>query len=139
MKYHHDKDLIIVHIFKADDEHYIPRSVLLDLEPRVINTIMNRYSLLIYVFRYEVNLKVTDFSVMLTLGHAWCVFFTSSYSMCPIYVNARLVIFFTESLDHLSLCLSISLFFSPLTVYLWTFLSLLQIKIAILKVSNQIW
>jgi hypothetical protein len=28
-------------VFKADDEHYIPRSVLLDLEPRVINTIMN--------------------------------------------------------------------------------------------------
>ncbi len=27
--------------FKADDEHYIPRSVLLDLEPRVINNIMN--------------------------------------------------------------------------------------------------
>jgi len=26
---------------QADDEHYIPRSVLLDLEPRVINTIMN--------------------------------------------------------------------------------------------------
>ena len=27
--------------FQADDEHYIPRSVLLDLEPRVINGIMN--------------------------------------------------------------------------------------------------
>jgi len=27
--------------YQADDEHYIPRSVLLDLEPRVINTIMN--------------------------------------------------------------------------------------------------
>ena len=26
---------------QADDEHYIPRSVLLDLEPRVINNIMN--------------------------------------------------------------------------------------------------
>ena len=26
---------------QADDEHYIPRAVLLDLEPRVINTIMN--------------------------------------------------------------------------------------------------
>lgn len=25
---------------KADDDHYIPRAVLLDLEPRVINTIM---------------------------------------------------------------------------------------------------
>lgn len=26
--------------YQADDEHYIPRAVLLDLEPRVINTIM---------------------------------------------------------------------------------------------------
>jgi len=30
-----------VFFYQADDEHYIPRSVLLDLEPRVINTIMN--------------------------------------------------------------------------------------------------
>lgn len=29
------------HFTQADDEHYIPRSVLLDLEPRVINAIMN--------------------------------------------------------------------------------------------------
>lgn len=28
-------------MFQADDEHYIPRAVLLDLEPRVINTIKN--------------------------------------------------------------------------------------------------
>lgn len=28
-------------VFQADDEHYIPRAVLLDLEPRVINGIMN--------------------------------------------------------------------------------------------------
>uniref|UniRef100_A0A1Y1L6Y3 Tubulin/FtsZ GTPase domain-containing protein n=1 Tax=Photinus pyralis TaxID=7054 RepID=A0A1Y1L6Y3_PHOPY len=34
-----------VFFYQADDEHYIPRAVLLDLEPRVINTIMNsRYS-----------------------------------------------------------------------------------------------
>lgn len=26
---------------QADDEHYIPRAVLLDLEPRVIHSIMN--------------------------------------------------------------------------------------------------
>lgn len=26
---------------QADDEHYIPRAVLLDLEPRVIHTILN--------------------------------------------------------------------------------------------------
>jgi hypothetical protein len=32
---------IFFHLFQADDEHYIPRAVLLDLEPRVINTIMN--------------------------------------------------------------------------------------------------
>ena len=29
-----------VFFYQADDEHYIPRSVLLDLEPRVINNIM---------------------------------------------------------------------------------------------------
>lgn len=29
-----------VFFYQADDEHYIPRSVLLDLEPRVINTIL---------------------------------------------------------------------------------------------------
>lgn len=27
--------------FQADDEHYIPRAVLIDLEPRVINGILN--------------------------------------------------------------------------------------------------
>ena len=32
-------------VVQADDEHYIPRAVLLDLEPRVINSIMNsRYA-----------------------------------------------------------------------------------------------
>ncbi|KAK7073339.1 Tubulin gamma-2 chain [Halocaridina rubra] len=30
-----------VFFYQADDEHYIPRSVLLDLEPRVIHSIMN--------------------------------------------------------------------------------------------------
>ena len=30
-----------VFFYQADDEHYIPRSVLMDLEPRVINNIMN--------------------------------------------------------------------------------------------------
>ncbi|XP_049793217.1 tubulin gamma-2 chain isoform X2 [Schistocerca nitens] len=30
-----------VFFYQADDEHYIPRAVLLDLEPRVIHTIMN--------------------------------------------------------------------------------------------------
>ena len=29
-----------VFFYQADDEHYIPRAVLLDLEPRVINTIL---------------------------------------------------------------------------------------------------
>ena len=28
-------------MFQADDEHYIPRAVLLDLEPRVIHSILN--------------------------------------------------------------------------------------------------
>jgi len=30
-----------VFFYQADDEHYIPRAVLIDLEPRVINSIMN--------------------------------------------------------------------------------------------------
>ena len=30
-----------VFFYQADDEHYIPRSVLMDLEPRVINNIMS--------------------------------------------------------------------------------------------------
>ena len=29
-----------LHIEQADDEHYIPRAILLDLEPRVINNIL---------------------------------------------------------------------------------------------------
>lgn len=34
-----------VFFYQADDEHYIPRAVLLDLEPRVINTILtSKYS-----------------------------------------------------------------------------------------------
>lgn len=33
--------LTLCFTFQADDEHYIPRAVLLDLEPRVINSIMN--------------------------------------------------------------------------------------------------
>lgn len=30
-----------VFFYQADNDHYIPRAVLLDLEPRVIHTIMN--------------------------------------------------------------------------------------------------
>lgn len=30
-----------VFFYQADDDHYVPRSVLVDLEPRVIHTIMN--------------------------------------------------------------------------------------------------
>ena len=30
-----------VFFYQADDEHYIPRAVLLDLEPRVIHSILN--------------------------------------------------------------------------------------------------
>ena len=33
--------MYLLHEMQADDEHYIPRAVLLDLEPRVINTIKN--------------------------------------------------------------------------------------------------
>ena len=31
-----------VFFYQADDEHYVPRALLLDLEPRVINTIQAR-------------------------------------------------------------------------------------------------
>lgn len=34
-------ELILLSLRQADDDHYIPRAVLLDLEPRVIHTIMN--------------------------------------------------------------------------------------------------
>ncbi|VDM73202.1 unnamed protein product, partial [Strongylus vulgaris] len=34
---HDDKD---VFFYQADDDHYVPRAVLVDLEPRVINGIM---------------------------------------------------------------------------------------------------
>ena len=34
-------DAAFVCPFQADDEHYIPRAVLLDLEPRVIHGILN--------------------------------------------------------------------------------------------------
>jgi tubulin gamma len=30
-----------VFFYQADDEHYIPRALLIDLEPRVINSIQN--------------------------------------------------------------------------------------------------
>ena len=30
-----------VFFYQSDDDHYIPRAVLIDLEPRVINTIKN--------------------------------------------------------------------------------------------------
>lgn len=44
-----------VFFYQADDDHYIPRAVLLDLEPRVIHTIMNSpyakvsFSITVYV------------------------------------------------------------------------------------------
>lgn len=44
-----------VFFYQADDDHYIPRAVLLDLEPRVIHTIMNSpYA--------KVNIKSLNFS-----------------------------------------------------------------------------
>lgn len=33
--------ILLFRPLQADDEHYIPRAVLLDLEPRVIHTILN--------------------------------------------------------------------------------------------------
>lgn len=42
-----------VFFYQSDDEHYIPRAVLLDLEPRVIHTIMNSpYSKVIYILLF---------------------------------------------------------------------------------------
>lgn len=39
MKFWETKRILL--IVQADDDHYIPRAVLLDLEPRVIHTIMS--------------------------------------------------------------------------------------------------
>ena len=33
------RELCSVFFYQADDEHYVPRALLLDLEPRVINSI----------------------------------------------------------------------------------------------------
>lgn len=47
-----------VFFYQSDDEHYIPRAVLLDLEPRVINTIMNSpYSKVIYTIIFCIMYK----------------------------------------------------------------------------------
>lgn len=49
-----------VFFYQADDDHYIPRSVLLDLEPRVIHSIMNSpYAKVSYQNMIEV---ASDFS-----------------------------------------------------------------------------
>lgn len=37
----HVEDRKDVFFYQADDDHYVPRSILIDLEPRVINTIQN--------------------------------------------------------------------------------------------------
>lgn len=41
---------LIKNSFQADDDHYIPRAVLLDLEPRVIHTIMTSQYAKVSVF-----------------------------------------------------------------------------------------
>ena len=35
------EDRKVVFFYQADDDHYIPRALLIDLEPRVINSIQN--------------------------------------------------------------------------------------------------
>lgn len=54
-----------VFFYQADDEHYIPRSVLLDLEPRVIHSIMNspyakvsfKYELVLFILKMLTSTK----------------------------------------------------------------------------------
>jgi len=52
-----------VFFYQSDDEHYIPRAVLLDLEPRVIHTIMNSpYSKVIYIIMFvHLTLEINFF------------------------------------------------------------------------------
>uniref|UniRef100_A0A4W4EFJ3 Tubulin gamma chain n=1 Tax=Electrophorus electricus TaxID=8005 RepID=A0A4W4EFJ3_ELEEL len=88
-----------VFFYQADDEHYIPRAVLLDLEPRVIHTILNSpYANLynpenIYLSEHgggagnnwasgfsQVDLINTSFSLPLS-----CVSLPLSLSPCPRY------------------------------------------------------
>lgn len=59
-----------VFFYQSDDEHYIPRAVLLDLEPRVIHTIMTSpYSKVIYTIMYIcvhlTHWKLTNFFTLL--------------------------------------------------------------------------
>ena len=42
-----------VFFYQSDDEHYIPRAVLLDLEPRVIHTIMNSPYSKVFIWLHE--------------------------------------------------------------------------------------
>lgn len=46
-----------VFFYQADDNHYVPRAVLLDLEPRVINSIMSSpYSKVSYLQKIVSNI-----------------------------------------------------------------------------------
>lgn len=47
-----------VFFYQADDEHYIPRAVLLDLEPRVINSIMNSEHSKVIKICFNVNISI---------------------------------------------------------------------------------
>jgi len=54
-----------VFFYQSDDEHYIPRAVLLDLEPRVIHTIMNSpYSKVIYIMFIHLTLEINFFILL---------------------------------------------------------------------------
>lgn len=60
-----------VFFYQSDDEHYIPRAVLLDLEPRVIHTIMNSpyskviYILLFFLYSFIVIIDIKEIKILL--------------------------------------------------------------------------
>ncbi len=70
---------ISVIYFQADDEHYIPRAILLDLEPRVINTIMNSPYSKVSEFHLENLIQSSRYL------HQNFVYFISSYIMLKIF------------------------------------------------------
>ena len=75
--------------FQADDEHYIPRAVLLDLEPRVINTIKNSPYANLY---NPENIYVSKDGG--GAGNNWASGFQSVWSVCFNYCE---LYFFCEN------------------------------------------
>lgn len=70
-----------VFFYQADDEHYIPRAVLLDLEPRVIHSIMNspyaKVRICLWIYSHAVLFKCYIKSLMV---------------FCDFYINELYVL-----------------------------------------------